>query len=107
MTCSLERLAKKQGWPKCSGELHYHHIINRTKTRGNTKARKYCDQPKLRAWVCAAHNVGRYADTREAVSELLTAKTFFHGEDEMRRVVDEIPWKKPQEDLRYSKLLGE
>ena len=74
----------------CSGPLHLHHILNFSKARGNDRLRKMLatNPPELTALVCEAHNVGRWADTREARRRLLRRNCDRYGEARVRRVYE-------------------
>ena len=58
----------------CSQNMHKHHIINRSKARGNSVVRQELDCDELIADVCSKHNVSRIADTKECRSLLLWQK---------------------------------
>jgi hypothetical protein len=75
----------------CRGPLHLHHILNFSKARGNDRLRKLLakNPPELTAMVCEAHNVGRWADTREARQRLLQRNCERYGEARVRRVYEQ------------------
>lgn len=75
----------------CSGRLHLHHIVNFTKARGNERLRRFLanNPPELTAYICADHNVSRWADTREARRRLLWYNSERYGEARVRRVYEQ------------------
>ena len=91
----------------CAGGIHHHHIINRSKLRGNKAARNYCEMqyPEIfLVQICANHNVSRWADTREAAGILIAHKVMLYGEDNVRKIWDGVPWKVPRPELRFDVL---
>lgn len=90
----------------CGGRIEWHHIINRSKVRGNKKARKYIDHRHLRAWVCTVHNVGRDADSPEVRKYLLYGRGLLHGEAYMRDLVNNIPWKVVHHELTWDGIMA-
>lgn len=76
---------------ECSGPLHLHHIVNFSKARGNDRLRKFLAKNplELTVMVCEAHNVGRWADTRESMRRLLLYNANRYGEARVRRVYEE------------------
>lgn len=92
---------------ECGGRNHYHHIINKSKLRGNKAARHYCEveHPEIfLAEVCANHNVSRWADTREAAGMLVRMKAEQYGEEYVRHIWDGVPWKAPRPELSFDVL---
>ena len=87
----------------CAGPIEHHHIINRSKTRGNKKARKYLD--KFVAPVCHYHNVSRIADTKRA-QKILIRKLEQTGVN-VRQIINGIPWKVKHKELSYEGIMGE
>lgn len=92
MGCELKWLAKKEGWPECSGRLHRHHIVARSKTVKSKALRKATERPELYAWVCALHNVGRWADSKVA-QELFFANRRQRYPD-FESILDSLPYKR-------------
>ena len=91
----------------CAGRPHKHHMINKSKLRGNKAARHYVEVKHPDVFlveICANHNVSRWADTREAASILLRYKVKLLGEDYVREIWDGIPWKVPRPELRFDVL---
>ena len=92
----------------CAGRPHRHHIINKSKLRGNKAARDYVEKEHPDIFlieICANHNVSRWADTREAAGILLACKVAEYGEDYVREIWDAIPWKVPRPELRFESLM--
>lgn len=85
MTCALAGYRIE-----CRGRLHLHHVLNFSKARGNERLRRMLagNPPELTAMVCEAHNVGRWADTREAMARLLLQNFDRYGEARVRRVYE-------------------
>jgi hypothetical protein len=67
VTCELAFLGG------CSGRIQHHHIINRSRTRGNKAARKFVDDNGwlFYASICDGHNVGRVADGKRVRGYLM------------------------------------
>ena len=103
MTCELSFLGG------CSGRLHRHHVINRSRTRGNKAARKFVDDNGWLFWadVCEYHNVGRYADTKQARRAFMIMRVVEHGKKvdatlaELRKL-----FKSDASDLTIEGLIG-
>ena len=106
MICELGLLASQRGWQTCGGPLHKHHIINKSKYRGNAKVKKYINKhPHIfYADVCAIHNVGRFADTKEAQRFLLMRRCDEWGLHNVMNAVDRIPWKVKPPELSFKGL---
>jgi len=66
---------------RCVGDLQGHHIINKSKTRGNKEGRDILVACPLEimAKVCYGHNVGRLSDTPAACKILLLQKIYEFG----------------------------
>ena len=95
----------------CRGPLHLHHILNFSKARGNDRLRKMLakNPPELTAMVCEAHNVGRWADTREARQRLLRRNCVRYGEARVRRVYEQALalLKQPPPEWRWEAVMDE
>jgi len=92
----------------CSGRLTGQHIVNKSKARGNEEVRAIlvaCPD-EVMAQVCEGHNVGRFADAKEAQRILLLQKVYVFGYAHMRDFLASLPWKVPQPDLTLEALLG-
>lgn len=76
--------------------------------RGNPTVRAYLvtTPPKLTSWVCAAHNVGRLADTRAARKILLLQKIDEYGYEAMEIEINGLPWKVKLEQLALARLVA-
>ncbi len=93
---------------KCGGGNQIHHIINRSKARGNKVVRKELDCDELTAWVCAAHNAwSKLADTKESRSIMLWQKIDEFGYDVMEKKVNNLSWKVQPHELTLDAMLGE
>ena len=91
----------------CAGSMQRHHIINKSKLKGNKKARHYVDVEYPHIFlveICENHNVSRWADTREAAGILIAHKAMLYGEDTVRGIWDGVPWKVPRPELRFDAL---
>lgn len=88
--CALEGFAGI----KCSEMIHLHHIISFTQARGNKRVRKILkgNPEELTAWVCSAHNVGRWADSRKARAILLRKRNK-ETDGKTKETIDNLPWK--------------
>ena len=91
----------------CSNDMHKHHIINRSKARGNKVVRKELDCNELIADVCSKHNVSRIADTKECRSMLLRQKIDEFGYDRIEKKVNGLSWKVQPHELTLDAMLGE
>lgn len=76
--------------------------------RGNAAVRAYLvtTPPKLTSWVCAAHNVGKWADTRAARKILLLQKVEQYSYEAMEIEIDGLPWKVKLEQLTLAFLVA-
>jgi hypothetical protein len=86
-----------------------HHVINKSKLRGNPKAKHYCEKvhPEIMLVpMCALANVSRLADSKAGCAIVLRRLSNLWGEEYVRGVVDGIPWSTPQPDLRYEALVA-
>jgi hypothetical protein len=92
---------------QCYGRLERHHIINKTKARGNAEVRAILATcpPEVMAWVCEAHNVGRWADSHEAQRILILQKVFEFGYGHMRHFWNALPWKVSGQDTKLEAML--
>ena len=91
----------------CAGNMQRHHIINKSKLKGNKKARHYVDVEYPHVFlveICANHNVSRWADTDTAAGILLKHKVDLYGMDYVRSIWDNIPWKVPRPESRFDAL---
>ena len=94
----------------CSGRLNSHHIINKSRTRGNKAARKFIDaHPEIFfARVCAHHNQSRWADTKRCRRILVLHKTASQGLDAVDYHLAELRklFKSNADDLTIRGLTG-
>ena len=90
----------------CSEDMHKHHIINRSKARGNKVVRRELDCDELTADVCAKHNVSRIADTKECRSIMLWQKIDKFGYARMEKKVNGLSWKVQPHELTLDAMLG-
>lgn len=93
---------------RCAGPLTGQHIINKSKSRGNDAVRAVlvsCPD-ELMAQVCYQHNVGRMADTPDAVRILLLQKVYRYGWQHMRDFINALPWKVQPPELTLERLLA-
>lgn len=102
MSCALENWYSV----KCRPPLHRHHILRRGLAQGNKAVRRALDQPAMITFVCAAHNVGRYADTHEARAYLLKRNNVMYR-GKTKEIVDTLPWKTQQYDMTWEGLTDE
>ena len=104
MTCELAFLGG------CSGRIHRHHIINRSRTRGNKAARKFVDDNGWLFWadVCEAHNVGRVADGRAQRAHFIKQRIFIYGHAEVDAALANLRrcFKSDASDLTIEGLIG-
>lgn len=104
MTCELAFLGG------CYGRLHRHHIINRSRTRGNKAARKFVDDNGWLFWanVCEGHNVGRLADTKAMRSFLITKRGITYGFPKVKATLADLRkcFKSDASDLTLEGLIG-
>ena len=103
MTCELAFLGG------CSGRIHRHHIINRSRTRGNAAARKFVDDNGWLFWadVCEAHNVGRVADAKWARAYFIASREAMYGEIVSRTLAEFGKlFKSDASDLTIEGLIG-
>jgi len=104
MTCELAFLGG------CSGRIHRHHIVNRSRTRGNKAARKFVDDNGWLFWadICEGHNVGRTADTKQAKRYLLSRRVDRYGIMTVGRTLAEFRklFKSDASDLTIEGLIG-
>ena len=89
----------------CLGELQHGHLMNKSKARGNKAARDYLGQEMNISPQCLAHNVGRFADTREAMKIQLLQKIFKHGWTEVKEYYDGVPWKVHKVEFEFERML--
>ena len=90
---------------ECSGGLQTHHIINRGKARGNKRVRQELDCDELTIKICAAHNVSRIADTKEARAILLKQKIDEFGYDRMKNKINGLSWKVKHQEFTLEAML--
>ncbi len=98
--CALEGYAIP-----CTGNRQRGHIINESKARGNAKVKKYLKHDMNISPQCLAHNVGRFADTREAMKIQLLQKIFKHGWTEVKEYFDNVPWKVHKVEFELERIL--
>ena len=69
--CELRFLAVFEDWPACEGDCQGHHMVNKSKAKGN--ALKFINKNwgVFGSDVCPVHNRDRYADTKVAQAYLL------------------------------------
>ena len=82
----------------CRGPLQGGHLFHRGEVRGNAEARKILvaqaaqfmetGHAELMAWQCAEHNVGRYANSREAKRIQLLQKVYEYGWQHMAEFME-------------------
>jgi hypothetical protein len=91
---------------RCSNVLHNHHILNKSKYRGNKAVAKYVKKyPEIFiAQVCSTHNVERWADTPAAQRILLRKKSKLLGVDYVKDIWNGAPWKVWHEELSYDSI---
>ena len=89
----------------CSGRLTREHIISRSKTRGNAKAKDYLNQDLNFADTCMSHNVGKLSDTPQARKIMILQKIYEHGFTEMKEFYDGVPWKVAQYEFTIEAML--
>ena len=94
----------------CSGRIHRHHIINRSRTRGNKAARKFVDDNGWLFWadVCEAHNVGRISDGKAARGYFIAQRIIRHGGTKVDATLAEFRklFKSDASDLTIEGLIG-
>jgi len=104
VTCELSFLGG------CSGRIHRHHIVNRSRTRGNAAARKFVDANGWLFWadVCEAHNVGRMADTRGARAHFLSNRIVRYGRAPVETCLADLRnlFRSDASDLTIEGLIG-
>ena len=89
----------------CSvGEWDLHHIISRG------KASKSRAQPKLDVrynliWVCSAHNVSRFADSKKAMRFLFGLQCLRYDYEVIAEFLDGLPWKVARPEYSSKALL--
>ena len=98
--CALEGYAVA-----CIGGCQNGHLMNKSKARGNKAARDYLGQEMNLSPQCLAHNVGRFADTREAMKIQLLQKIFKHGWTEVKEYYDNVPWKVHKVEFELKRML--
>jgi len=112
MFCAFYDVPHDWRWPSCYGDLHRHHVIARSKFPKNKAAKrkvKYLVENKYRhifvRWVCAGHNVSRYADTKRGRRYLLRQRP----RAEVEGALEEIRecYKSEVPELRYEALCGD
>jgi hypothetical protein len=92
----------------CSGPATRQHILNKSKARGNEEVRAIlvaCPE-EIMAWVCAAHNVDRWADEKDAQRILLLQNVYRFGWRRMKDFFDGLPWKVRHPELTLEGILG-
>ncbi len=92
----------------CSPALDGHHLINRAKFKRGSKVDKYIKKhPEVFfSDVCSIHNRDKWADTPAARRLLLEAKVELLGEEYVKSVWAEIPWKVPPPELSYDGIMS-
>ena len=90
---------------RCDGPLQHGHLMNKSKARGNKAVRAYLGQEMNISPQCLAHNVGRFADTREAMKIQLLQKIFKHGWTEVKEYYDNVPWKVHKVEFEIERML--
>lgn len=93
---------------ECAGPLTGQHILNKSKARGNAEVRAIlarCPE-EVMAEVCAAHNVDRWADQKDAQRILLLQNIYRFGWRRMKDFFDGLPWKVRHQDLTLEGILG-
>jgi hypothetical protein len=91
----------------CSGRMTGQHILNKSKARGNEEVRAIlasCPE-EVMAQVCETHNVGRWADSKQAQRILLLQNIYRFGWVRMANFFDGLPWKVPHPELTLEALL--
>lgn len=85
-----------------------HHVVNRSKLRGNDAARRFCERQHheiFLAVACEIANVSRLADSDEAQAILLAGKIALFGEQYVREVWSEFEALWTSEPLRLDGIL--
>jgi hypothetical protein len=93
---------------RCSNVLHGHHILNKSKYRGNKAVAKYVKKHSevFIAQVCSTHNVERWADTPAAQRILLRKKSKLLGVDYVKQIWDGAPFKVHHPELSYDSIVA-
>lgn len=103
----LERCALKgKVDTPCSGRLHLHHIINKSGVGKRVVKVLRSNPPELVEWVCAGHNVGRWADTPESRAILLRIKIDKYGYEYMNDYINGLPWKVQPHEYTLEAMLA-
>ena len=89
----------------CHGRLQRGHLMNKSKARGNKAVREYLSHDMNLSPQCLAHNVGRFADTREAMKIQLLQKIFKHGWSDVKEYYDGVPWKIHKVEFEPERML--
>jgi len=76
----------------CGGPIQRGHVLSKSKIRGNKRAAAVLEKwPEVFfAAECANHNVSRYADTKDAVDILVSARVYRLGEEYVREALWEL-----------------
>jgi hypothetical protein len=106
-----DRVCSLQGYKvPCFGALQHGHIIHKGQARGNKDGRAILAAcpPIIMAWQCEAHNVGRWANQREAIRIQLLQKIYEYGYEAIDRWFDEFlaTFKVRPHDLELRSILG-
>ncbi len=90
---------------RCDGPIQRGHILNKSKAVGNPAAREYLAQDMNINPQCAAHNVGKLSDNRDARRIQLLQKIFKHGWSEVRMFYISVPWKIAKPEFQLERML--
>ena len=92
---------------KHSANITRHHILAKHLTRGSRAVRKASEVPELFADICdICHSQTRRVESKEARRYLLQKRASEYGEDHMRTLVDNLPWKVRYYELTWDALLA-
>ena len=105
MKLSPERCSLEDFKVACVGDCQNGHMMNKSKAMGNAAVRKYLSDPMNISPQCVAHNVGRFADNREAMKIQLLQKIFKHGWSAVKEYYDGVPWKVHKVEFEIESML--
>ena len=88
---------------ECGGHPQVGHIISRGKA-SKSVVQKQLDHVYNLAWMCADHNVGRWADQYQALRILFRLQIDRYGREEIKEWLNGLSWKIPRYRLTYEGL---
>jgi hypothetical protein len=95
---------------QCGGPMQRHHIINKSRLRGNARALRVVNEfwPEMfLADVCQNHNVSRWADAKQARAMLFQRRVDLYGAGTVRHALNLLgkTFKSMPADLTLEALL--